>query len=328
MAEQQSNLDIGNRSTSSAVEPEYAPLIESPSLWRSLKANFQARFAPPPPPLELESKPIPVKEIWTPEDLKTRAASRIGAFFLHLLIIGLLLLPIFHRQVGKEFQQMAQITPLFLPTTAQGHKRMGGGGGGGTHSIRPPSRGRAPLRFRHAIAPPIVQKPKIQPKLPVPPSIVVQHISLPQPNLPQFGQPTVKLIAPSNGPGSLSGIGSGSGGGIGPGNGNGYGPGSGYNAGGGAASEGAGISDPVVIYDPDPEYSNAAREAKFQGTVVLWVTIGVDGKAHHITVAKRLGLGLDEKAIEAVKKWLFKPSMLNGHPIAERAQISVSFHLF
>ncbi len=171
--------------------------------------------------------------------------------------------------------------------------------------------------------------PKIKPQLPVPPSIVVQkNVVLPQPNLPQFGQPTIKLTAPSNGPGSLAGMGSGRGGGIGSGNGNGYGPGTGGGTGGGAYSEGAGITDPVVIYDPDPEFTNAAREAKYQGTVVLWVTIGTDGRAHQITIAKRLGLGLDQKAILAVKQWRFKPARMNGKPVAVRAQISVSFRLF
>lgn len=328
MTELQTKPESGNP-IPRATGPEFAPLLESTSLWASLRASIRARFAPPPPPLEIESKPVPVSEIWTPEDLKTRAGSRLGALLLHLLVIGILMLPIFHRQVGQAFHRVAvNITPMFLPATTPGKKRIGGGGGGGTHAIRPPSHGRLPLMLRHAKAPPMVVVHNIKPKLPVPPALVVQHVILPQPNLPQFGQPKIQLIVPSNGSGTLAGIGTGRGGGVGSGNGQGLGSGEGGNIGGGSYSEGAGITDPIAIYSPDPQFSNAAREAKYQGTVVLWVTIGVDGRAHKITVAKRLGLGLDQKAILAVKKWLFKPAMENGRPKAVRAQISISFHLF
>ena len=63
-----------------------------------------------------------------------------------------------------------------------------------------------------------------------------------------------------------------------------------------------------IISKVEPSYSEEARKAKFQGTVVLSVTVGTDGRASHIQVQRSLGLGLDEKAIEAVKQWRFKPA--------------------
>jgi TonB family protein len=69
---------------------------------------------------------------------------------------------------------------------------------------------------------------------------------------------------------------------------------------------------PRAIYTPDPEYPEKARKMKISGTVVLSVTVGIDGLPHDITVDKKLGYGLDEKAVEAVKRWKFQPAMKDG----------------
>ena len=70
----------------------------------------------------------------------------------------------------------------------------------------------------------------------------------------------------------------------------------------------AGITAPRVTYGPDPEYSKEAQAAGYQGICVLWLIVGPDGKPHDIRVARRLGLGLEEKAIEAVQRWRFEPA--------------------
>ena len=62
------------------------------------------------------------------------------------------------------------------------------------------------------------------------------------------------------------------------------------------------------MYCPIPQYTDQARKAHIQGTVVLQTTITIEGKAVNISVVKGLGYGMDEKAIEAVKKWRFKPA--------------------
>ena len=91
---------------------------------------------------------------------------------------------------------------------------------------------------------------------------------------------------------------------------------------------GGGVSAPRAIFRPDPEYSTEARQAKYQGTVVVSVIIGVDGKSHEVHVSHSLGMGLDEKAVEAVRQWRFEPAMKDGKPVAVAVDVEVNFHLY
>lgn len=84
---------------------------------------------------------------------------------------------------------------------------------------------------------------------------------------------------------------------------------------------------PQAIYKPEPDYSEEARKARFQGVVVLAVEVGTDGQAHKIRVIRGVGLGLDEKAIEAVTRWRFRPALSGSQPIAVPATVEVAFHL-
>jgi TonB family protein len=77
----------------------------------------------------------------------------------------------------------------------------------------------------------------------------------------------------------------------------------------------------------EPEYSEEARKAKYSGFVLLSIIVNTDGRAEEIRVVKSLGMGLDEKAIEAVQKWRFKPGRNRGGPVKVRAQIEVNFRL-
>ncbi len=90
---------------------------------------------------------------------------------------------------------------------------------------------------------------------------------------------------------------------------------------------GGGVSAPVLIQKVKPEYTEQARAAKYQGTVLLYVEIGPDGVPTNIRVQRSLGLGLDEKAIEAVKQWRFKPGAKDGTPVPVSATIEVNFRL-
>jgi TonB family protein len=82
-----------------------------------------------------------------------------------------------------------------------------------------------------------------------------------------------------------------------------------------------------LVYKVEPEYSEEARKAKYQGTVLLYVEVDPSGRATNIRVARSLGLGLDEKAIEAVKKWKFAPGKKDGRPVTVAATIEVNFRL-
>ncbi len=88
-----------------------------------------------------------------------------------------------------------------------------------------------------------------------------------------------------------------------------------------------GSTAPVLIFKKEAEYSEEARKAKYQGTVVLNVTVNEDGTVGNVKVLRSLGLGLDEKAIEAVQHWKFKPGTTNGVPAAMQTAVTVNFQL-
>jgi TonB family protein len=90
---------------------------------------------------------------------------------------------------------------------------------------------------------------------------------------------------------------------------------------------GGGISPPVLVRKVEPDYTEEARKARYQGTVLLYAEIAPDGRATNIKVQRSLGLGLDEKAIEAVKQWVFKPGEKDGRPVTVAATIEVNFRL-
>lgn len=95
----------------------------------------------------------------------------------------------------------------------------------------------------------------------------------------------------------------------------------------GVYSVGNGTSPPAVLTRVDPEYSEEARAAKYSGSVMLSVVVNTDGQAEDIKIVKSLGMGLDEKAIEALERWRFRPGTNQGVPVKVRAQIEVNFRL-
>lgn len=213
---------------------------------------------------------------------------------------------------------------LNTPSHSQAH----GGGGAGTADLLPASKGALPPSANIQKTPPLVVLRNDHPRLTAQPTIIGPDLRVPQ-NDP-VGDPLSALATPSNGPGVRSGIGPGTGTGVGPGNGTGHGPGSDGGSGGGVHGFGAGsrLIAPTVIYDPDPEYSPEARAAKYQGSVLLWAVIGPDGVPRELRVARALGMGLDEKALEAVRTWRFQPATQDGHPVSVMIEVEVSFHLY
>jgi protein TonB len=295
--------------------------------------NLRDFISPPKlPPLKLTSKPVAVRSIWGKrEEFGWAQGISIG---MHALLAILILVPIIHHVVKTQQTVQASIDLVdvspYLSKLPAGKDKAGGGGGGGERMQAPPSRGKLPKFTMTQLAPPMAVIRNPNPKLAVEPTLLgPPELKVPSPNDPNFGDPLAKFITTSGGPGSGGGIGTGDGGGIGSGNGAGLGPGSGGGTGGGAYRPGTGgVGYPSCVYCPSPEYSEDARKAKYQGTVVLQVVIQPDGHATNISVVKSPGLGLDEKAMEAVKTWRFKAAVgPTGTPVATVTTIEVNFRL-
>jgi TonB family protein len=191
------------------------------------------------------------------------------------------------------------------------------GGGGGDASKLKASAGTPPKSAKQQFTPPTVLQPQ-KSKLMIEPTVVADlHV----PQSAQIGDPLSKLMTPSNGTGVGGGMGSGSGGGIGSGRG---GPG----VGPGIYHVGDGVSRPRAIYTPEPEFSEEARKAKYQGVVVLTIVVGTDGRVYSPRVLRSLGMGLDEKAVEGVKTWKFDAAKKDGHPVAVEMNVEVAFNLY
>jgi TonB family protein len=91
---------------------------------------------------------------------------------------------------------------------------------------------------------------------------------------------------------------------------------------------GRNMSPPRVTYSPPAEFSEEARAAKYQGTCILKLIVGADGNPRNIRVINPIGMGLDEKAVEAVRTWKFQPALKDGKPVAVEIAVEVDFHLF
>jgi TonB family protein len=306
------------------------------SLWSSLRENVRAALFPEKlPPLELTSKPVKVRDIWGEYNYKKESAG--VSLVVHVaMVAGLIGISIMGaRAINQEKPKQTvdliapDLTPP-LPMTAKKQQTMGGGGGGGDRDKLQAPKGKLPKQAMEQITPPAIVIRNDHPKLPVEPTVVVPPQIKLAANMPNIGNPLTAVPSgpPSNGTGSGGGIGSGSGGGVGSGSGPGVGPGRGGGYGGGVFRVGGGVSAPRALDTPDPEYSEEARKAKYQGTCVLWLIVGPDGKPRDVKVARALGMGLDEKAIEAVRNWKFEPAMKDGKPVAVQINVEVNFRLY
>ena len=302
--------------------------VEEPWFY-SLIRNIKDVIRPPKlPPLQLTSKPVAVKDIWGLYGRQKKSFMMSTGF--QLALVTLLLTVASTRAVQDKVKQtFTLISPIdFTPDMAPKNKPMQGGGGGGDRSPLPASKGKLPERSLRQFTPPVAVYNNLNPKLAMEPTIIAPpDVNLPQVNMSQYGDPLAKIGPPSNGPGSGGGIGSGSGGGVGSGKGGGYGPGEGGGVGGGVFRVGGGVTAPTLLHKVEPEYSEEARKAKYQGTVILYIQVDTSGRAVNMRVIHSLGLGLDEKALEAVRQWRFRPGQKDGKPVTVEATIEVNFRL-
>lgn len=239
------------------------------------------------------------------------ASLAIHAAFVALLLLVTVAVPPVLKSRKTDVRTVTKLAPY------PGKKA-----GGGDNSPLPARYGQ--IKAAHptrTFIPPTLSAPE-HPKLPM------EAAMLPSPDMPatpfaRWGDPLGKGDFPSLGPGHF--------GGVGPGDGGGYGPDKGPGMGGKPSITGRSISrdyiPPRLIYRVEPEYSEQARKAKYQGTVTLAVEVGVDGRVREARVIQGLGLGLDEKAVDAILQWRFQPAMQSGRAIAAPATIEVNFRL-
>jgi periplasmic protein TonB len=217
----------------------------------------------------------------------------------------------------------------FFPSIAEKPTSPHSSGGSGNHEFIDPIEGRLPRFEQNPIPPP--QIPVIDhPQLAVDPAVAVPlDMKLPDnpamPTVGVFRSPNVKVL--SGGPGSNGGIGVGMHGTFGPGSGPGIGPG---NEGGvGSYIPGVGgVSNPIPLVTPEAEFSDEARRQKYQGVCLVAVIVDAQGNPRNERVTRSLGMGLDEKALDAVRKYKFKPAKKDGKPVPVWITVEVDFRLY
>jgi TonB family protein len=306
--------------------------FEEKPIWSGLYENIHDVFFPPKlPPLELTSTPIPVPDRMAvkanPVAIGISTTVNVAILLVLLFFVGKKIIETVHKPLTATNVDVSEFD-LKAPKLANA---AGGGGGGGSHEIVDPIKGKLPPRMKDPITPPMV--PVLdKPKLSMAAAIDVQKdITLPDnPTLPNIGvKNSANVTLASNGQGGGGGMGSGYGGGLGSGTGNGYGPGTGGNTGGGVYRVGGGVSAPVPIFTPEAEFSDEARRAKYQGVCLVSLIVDAQGNPQNVHVVRPLGMGLDEKALEAVRKYKFKPAMKDGRsPVPVLMSIEVNFRLY
>jgi protein TonB len=285
------------------------------SLWANLRDVF---FPVKLPPLVLESKPIAVIDRMAVKQDPKATASAVGIYVVLILLFlwwGTRKYQQFQTQKQLELTEVTAPPPMKVEKTTMG-------GGGGQRGPTPVVKGHLPKFAETQITPPKAP-PLEQPKIQMPePTIQVQpDLKMANNNMPNIGMPNSPVV----GTGSM---GNGQGSGLGSGNGSGLGPGTGGNYGGGLEKIGGGVSTPVPIYTVEPEFSEEARKAKFMGVVLVNLIVDANGRPQNVHTLRGVGMGLDEKAVEAVKQYKFRPAMKNGKPVAVELNVEVNFQIF
>ena len=301
------------------------------SLLTGLFGNLRDLFFPEKlPPLELVSQPIAVAD---PMAVKRSPASSMLSFLLHAGVFAAMIWFIIQARNHIVAPQKVEVTqvvvpPYIPPVTAPAPQSMGGGGGGGLHQPVEANKGHLPPVDKAPINPPELQVD--HPKLAVASKVVMpQQVKIPDNSMPNLGIPqSTQVVMKSQGSGSSSGFGVGGGGGIGAGGGGGIGSGTVGGYGGGVMAVGGGVTAPVVIHKVVPEFTDAARRVKYQGVASVGLIVDAQGNPEGVHVVRPLGMGLDQKAVEAVRQYKFKPAMFKGRAVPVQMVIEVDFHMF
>jgi TonB family protein len=301
-------------------------------IWAGIYENFRDVLFPHKfPPLELTSTPVPTPDRMAvktnPWAIGTATLANGGVVVLLILLGFRTTINHFPAPAADGNIHLKDFT-LFAPPR---DSAAGGGGGGGSNELTDPIVGRTPKQENMPLAP--LQPPVLEhPTIAVDPAIAVPlEIKLPDnPQLPNIGvHKSTNVTLDSTGPGTRAGIGTGSDGGDGPGKGIGYGPGFDRGIGNSIYRPGTGgVTNPVPLVTPEAEFSDEARRSKYQGVCMISIVVDAQGYPRNPRVLRSLGMGLDEKALEAVQRYRFKPAMKDGKPVASMISVEVNFRLY
>lgn len=339
-----------------SFDGEFVTEAEAIRLVRALRAEVAGRLKPAPTHV-VRLKPAPTdirgvrlqadlpRPLFAPAPARHRATGvpLLASGALHAAAFGLALvlsmIGAFQRPLARE-ATTAIVTPVRLVFTSEPGPGGGGGGGGLRQPAPPPkaklkgpSRVSSPVPVRRP--PPPVAPPKIAIDAPKPllkaealPRIVAPVVSVAGDAAGRMG---VLHETPagtnSRGPGIGGGAGTGTGTGVGEGDGSGIGPGSGGGYGGGPYRPGSGIDPPRLLREVKPGYTEEARRTGVEGEVVLEIVVRRDGTVGDVRVLRRLGSGLDQKAIDAVRQWRFEAARRLGAPVDVVVEVTVEFKL-
>lgn len=299
----------------SASLNSFAAGMREETVWASLWSGLRDLVAPEQlPELKLKSRPVAVVD-----RMKERRSSSAtwGAVAFHVLAFPLIALMVSNGVRLAAPVRTVSFVPVTPPPVVENLKNAGGGGG--QRGLAPATQGHLPKFADPQIVPPAAV-PLEQPKIEIEPAVEVQHDVKMASVLPNIGMPNSPLVGTSLGDGRGTGLGSGDGTGIGPG--------SGGNIGGGPKRIGGGISAPVLVYSVKPEFSDQARKIKISGNVLVNLWVDEKGNPSHVRVLRGIGMGLDEKAVDAVKQYRFKPALENGRPVLVELNVDVTFQIF
>jgi TonB family protein len=301
---------------------------ESPSWHRRVLENFRAAFSLPIGPVHSASG-VPARFAIVNTSTRYGSAQSISALSHVAIFCGLLFLmassprnpnlwkPGVLEGLGHPILRYMPPPEGKAATPSLGHHNSGG-----ANETLPARVGLlAPASSMPLTPPRLVHRDNVE--LPVAPAVLDPHAPAEVPLVTNLGLPWMNRDTNSAGPGKGHGIGNFGGDAMGDE------PGEGVGVGDDAGNYANAVSLAACVYCPEPPYTDEARRNKLQGSVTLRVLIGADGSAQRIRIVKGLGMGLDEQALQAVRKWHFSPARDAHHqPIATWATIETRFQIW
>jgi periplasmic protein TonB len=306
----------------------FASLLSSEETWFSrVRENLRQRFAGAPLfPSSANGAPIHFLKWGRPQ--RTGRAQSASLITHAVILVALVQAAVTPRNTknepvppGGKVSSFIRVPAKVLDILRGNHPTDGRGSGTG-HDFLPARQGNlAPRSSIQLLKPTLPQNQS--PELPVPPTILDASATRVLTPVDNIGLPWMPDRNNSSGRGKGNTIGDGLGDSIGSS------PGDEAGWSGTRGFYRSGMTPPKCAYCPDPQYTDEAREAKVQGSVTLLVLVDADGRASQIRLAKGIGLGLDERAMQAIRGWRFAPARDAGHrPVPAWVTVEATFRLF